>query len=308
MTGISINILTLAVGNTWDHVDLGSGGKVMWSVAIGNGRNDGMNRIYGANSDGHIYEFSFSGGVWAKVDLGSGGDVMDGIAVDNGRNDGVTRVYGANKDRHIYEFTYSGGVWNKVDVGSGGNFMYSVAVGNGRNDGVMRIYGANADTQIYEFSYSGGAWSSVDMGGASKYMHCVTLGNGRSDGVTRVYAACNDGHFYEFTYDATGNNNNNNNITRLNNSSLDGAFPYPSFANLSKGDKIDFYGLTSFAELKIYSSAGNLVQSFHADRNGFIPAWDGRIDGGGKAGSGTYIIHVKDDYGNMKTFKVLIVK
>jgi len=79
----------------------------MRSVAIGNGRNDDVSRVYGASTDKHIYEFSWSGSAWTKVDVDSSEDgLMLGVAVGNGRNDGVSRVYGANFDDHIYEFSY----------------------------------------------------------------------------------------------------------------------------------------------------------------------------------------------------------
>ena len=76
----------------------------MKGIAIGNGRNDGVMRVYGANSSNHIYEFTYSGGVWNRVDMGTSGII--GIAIGNGRNDGVVRVYGANSSNHIYEFTW----------------------------------------------------------------------------------------------------------------------------------------------------------------------------------------------------------
>ena len=89
---------------------------------------------------------------------------------------------------------------------------------------------------------------------------------------------------------------------------LGNAHPYPSFARLSNGDKISFVGLTPNAELKIFTPAGNLVQTLQADSSGVVPPWDGTVDGGGRAVSGTYIIRVSDGNGDKKTFKVLIVR
>ncbi len=89
---------------------------------------------------------------------------------------------------------------------------------------------------------------------------------------------------------------------------LDNAHPYPSFANLSLGGKINFAGITPNADIKIFTLAGNLVQTLKADANGVVTPWDGTIQGGGKASSGTYIVHVSDGKGNRKTFKILLVK
>ncbi len=89
---------------------------------------------------------------------------------------------------------------------------------------------------------------------------------------------------------------------------LSNAHPYPSFANISQGGTINFASITPSASLKIFTPAGNLVQTLKADSNGVVPPWDGTIEGGGKAGSGTYIVRASDDKGNSKTFKILLVK
>jgi hypothetical protein len=96
--------------------------------------------------------------------------------------------------------------------------------------------------------------------------------------------------------------------TRTGSSSLDNAHPYPSYANLSRGDKINFAGITPNAELRILTLAGHILKILKADENGIVPAWDGTAESGGKVGSGTYIFHVSDNKGNVKVFKVLLVK
>lgn len=50
----------------WEKLDLGSGGAWSEGVAIGNGRNHGIYRVYAGNVDDHIYEFSWSGSSWTK--------------------------------------------------------------------------------------------------------------------------------------------------------------------------------------------------------------------------------------------------
>jgi len=89
---------------------------------------------------------------------------------------------------------------------------------------------------------------------------------------------------------------------------LSNAHPYPSFANLSQGGKINFAGITPEADVKIFTPSGNLIKTLKADANGIVPPWDGTVEGGGKAGSGTYIIHASDGKGNKKTFKILLLR
>jgi len=105
----------------------------------------------------------------------------------------------------------------------------------------------------------------------------------------------------KFQLTITGNNSNGGN------SSLSKAYTYPSFADISQGGVINFFNLTPNAELKIFTPAGNLVQTLHADSSGVVSPWDGTVEGGGKAGSGTYIVRVSDGKGN-KTLKLLIVR
>lgn len=184
-------------GGTWTRVHAGYN---MWGVALGDGRNDGMPRVYGADEDDSIYEFTYSNGEWNQVDIGSGMNDMRGVAVGEARNDDFVRVYGANDDCHVYEFTYENETWTKVDLGGVPSPMRAVSIGDGRNDGIMRVYAANVDGHIYEFTYSGDSWAVVDIGYGGSEMHSIAIGAGRNDTVERVYGANGDGHIYEFSY------------------------------------------------------------------------------------------------------------
>ena len=354
---------------SWNAVSIGIGNTSpvngMLGVALGNGRNDGVTRVYASCDDGHLYEFTYSGGTWSKVDMGFGGasSAMNKLMLANGRNDGIIRVYAANNDGHLYEFTYSGSgnVWNINDMGYNGSYMRCVAFGNARNDGVNRIYGANADGRPFEYEYSATAstwtyfcvdnavmthsvnwlegvtvttgrndgitrlygsdydshvyeysygfsngistFTKFDMGFSGSNMYAITSGNARNDGLMRVYAANASYHIYEFSYTTStllADNQSNSAITN--------AIVYPTFANLSKGDNIRFANFTPRAEILILTLAGHVIKTFHADATGKVATWDGTIDNGGKAASGTYIIHASDNLGGYKIFKILLIK
>ncbi|MBI5574335.1 MAG: T9SS type A sorting domain-containing protein [Elusimicrobia bacterium] len=89
---------------------------------------------------------------------------------------------------------------------------------------------------------------------------------------------------------------------------LDNAYCYPSPAKLSQGDTIKFAQFTSNATLKILSSAGQVIKELKADSNGVIQPWNGQTDDGAKLGSGVYVVHAKDNNGNKKIFKILVIK
>ncbi len=360
-----------SVAGSWGLVDLGSGLGLlngapmngMNGVALGNGRNDGIIRVYGACDDAHMYEFTYTAGAWYKVDMGSAtaASGMTKVTLAAGRNDGMIRVYASNDDTHMYEFTYSGGAWTSLDMGSDASQMRGIASGNGRNDvpsyvriyganadgrmfensysnvnsswtfscmdnstlsnanswmeavilengendGVLRLYGADHDTHLYEFTYntSVSTFTKVDMGMSGSYMNSITSGFGRNDGIVRIYATNANDHIYEYTFSTStliSENQSNNAIVN--------AVVYPTFANLSKGDKINFANFTPGAKLVIFTLAGHVIKSIQADANGLIPSWDGTIDNGGKAASGTYIIHSSDNVGSYKTFKIMLIK
>jgi len=201
----------------WLMRDMGAcgGGAFLKGVVLGQGRNDGVVRVYTAHLNGHVYEYSDSSGVWQVVDMGTivpGVLLNGGIAIGDGRNDGVQRIYvsvdtlGPSDKGIIAEYSYEGGNWVIRRVGDNWLWFWPVAVGKGRNDTVSRVYAASVDNHVYEFSYSSGQWIKADVGvGETQiyWMRDVTVGVGRGDGVNRVYAV-NDADLYEFSWNGSG--------------------------------------------------------------------------------------------------------
>ncbi len=181
-----ISLFSIKSWAGWSKADIGSRNEGMDDLAVGNGRNDGVSRVYGGYRDG-LYEFTWSGGSWdSPVELGSGDNDMNTLTIGNGRNDSTSRVYGTNDDSHIYEFSWLGSSWTKADVGTAGGFpMHGVAIGNGRNDGEMRTYGISWK-YIYEYSWSGSSWTRVEVSSGNSFGQ-VAIGNGKNDGVNRIY-------------------------------------------------------------------------------------------------------------------------
>ena len=191
---------------TFSKSNLTSVSANLSSGAVGVGRNDGIQRIYGAGVDGSVYEIALVGGVWTSNRTVVIPAVLTAIAVGDGRNDGHQRVYVATQDAHIYELTFQNGTWSRADVGYGGQSMSAVRVGPGRNDSSLHVYAGSDDTHLYEFSYSGTSWQKADLGSGGGAMQGITIGDARGDGVSRVYAANADNSIYEFSYAPAGTN------------------------------------------------------------------------------------------------------
>jgi len=111
---------------------------------IGNGRNDGKNRIYASCVNGNLFEISFINGKWEKEIIFSkgflvsvGGEILHG--------DTLHHIYTGGYQTALYELEYQNSKWNAKPVTKSNKRFHSrdiwaFAIGNGQNDGVKRIY------------------------------------------------------------------------------------------------------------------------------------------------------------------------
>ncbi len=120
----------------------------------GNGRNDGICRIYAWGESG-LYEFSYENNDWACVIISNvtynySGFSSSNMVLADGRNDGYIRLYTADNNG-AGEYTYTGS-WSKTGLLSS-DPAGGIAVGNGRNDSgpVNRVY-ATSGTHVYEYT------------------------------------------------------------------------------------------------------------------------------------------------------------
>jgi len=109
------------VGGGWQKTSIGHPGQSTLygsDIALGNGRNDGVERVYQINKDAHAYEFSYEGGQWQTEDLGDGGyGWATGITVGRGRDDTLNHVYTCYPDGKVTEYSYSTGVSEEPSSG-----------------------------------------------------------------------------------------------------------------------------------------------------------------------------------------------
>jgi len=195
---------------------VGSGSSLFASsLLIGDGRNDGINRIY-IPDYATIAEFTWqtSIGKYDRRDVEDSNFKTYAITLGNGRNDGVNRLYAISGEvlrpsgsgpNYIFEYTFTGGSWNRSAVSTDSGYFDTIVLANGRNDGVNRIYSFDA-SYIYEYTYSAGAWEKQSLALEEWNIRAVVIGDGRNDGVERVYACSGyrSGRYgydlYEYTY------------------------------------------------------------------------------------------------------------
>lgn len=147
-------------GSTWVFVDLDTTSSWYYDVTVGEGRNDGVMRVYSGNSQvpRSLYELTWTGSAWEKARLGGMPNMPRCVALGSGRSDGINRVYSGTTggSRYALEYSWNGAAWDSswVDSAGGSGSYQDAVIGDGRSDGVQRLYMGSSDGYVYEFSYS----------------------------------------------------------------------------------------------------------------------------------------------------------
>jgi len=203
-TGIwdDVGVGIVSYGTSWGPVTLvaGSSGKGrILAVRVGNGRNDGVERLYVA-SDGGFFEYSYDGSSYAEELLleSAAGD----FGLGDGRNDGTTRIYvGERGGSRLHELTWEGAAFaDDVVFDCGTPSEYAAHVGDGRGDGVQRVYawcGA-----IHELAFEAGGWVQTTVDSTSGTRYYIRSGRVRSDGQSRLYVSQTPVGLAEYTWNA----------------------------------------------------------------------------------------------------------
>ncbi|HID29343.1 MAG TPA: T9SS type A sorting domain-containing protein [Desulfobacterales bacterium] len=194
-------------GASWDYTAMGSAGQQLLNLVAGDGRNDGVVRLYystGSSPPNNVaLEYSYSGG-WTHAPISApSGYWMGNFGIDlgDGRNDGVNRLYiGLFPGYAFAEFTWNGSGWTPDIIATGLTQVMACAVGDGRNDNTNRVYALCRYEGVREYTYSGGNWvltATIPVSGSS---FGLALGSARNDNVNRLYIVTYEGTAYEATY------------------------------------------------------------------------------------------------------------
>ncbi len=173
---------------------VGTGLRNLVTIAVGDGRNDDINRLYAVEWGGvssNIYEFTWNGSTWVKVTMASPAKPMLSVVIGDARGDGVHRVYVAGWIIHR-EYEWNGTGWDYTNISIAHGAEGPVFFGRGRNDGVLRYY--TPGNHVKEFTWSGTAWSdSSSVSATGGAPETVVIVDGRNDGIERIYTQDNSG-------------------------------------------------------------------------------------------------------------------
>lgn len=190
---------------TWDKNVIDQEAYGPGGIAIGVGRNDGIQRLYCASMNGDLVEYSWNGsGGWDKVTIAVGQE-YEGIIVGPGRNDGRNNLYCYEEDQ-LFELRWTGAAWTIPQLIFTSPFtqLDFVIIGPAQVDGRNRIYASNKRGEIYELYYPpGGPFETTPMTTYDMQAHTIAIG--RNDGRYRIYGAGRDQgdkapHVYELTH------------------------------------------------------------------------------------------------------------
>ncbi len=191
-------------GGTWIYSDTITLPLYGERMALGKGRNDGLNRLYVGGfygSPGSGMEFTYTGNDWQYTDMGASGQQLIEVIVGSGRNDDTNRVYFACGSTPpqvaAREYSYRGS-WVIDAIGSshGG---FGTDIGPGRNDGVNRIFKSQSNN-INEYTWTNGQWVSTPVGSVPTQPMKILVGKGRNDDTNRVYVLSRYSGIFEYTY------------------------------------------------------------------------------------------------------------
>ncbi len=192
----------------WEKLEIALSLDEQGPVEIGDGRGDGVTRVYTGDSgfgmgEGRLHEHTYTGAEWERLQLGedTGGIRALGIGAI-GVHD-APRLYAAAGGLFEFAFEADAGHWVQERLFEETlSSVDALVVGDGRNDDQQRLYGVSWDS-IIEASFVG-AWSdlTVETGGAD--VNELVLADGRNDGTNRLYAVERyyDGSIVELSWKA----------------------------------------------------------------------------------------------------------
>jgi hypothetical protein len=220
--------LFVRAGAVWAISSVGSTGVANNTARVGQGRNDGLNRLYvGTVDTGRVIEFSWNGSAWsAPLDIGGSpnGVEIHNMGIGPARNDGLNRVYACSLDGNLYELSFGGGSWSQRIVGvplTSGEYCTHAVVGDARGDGRNRLY-ATRGPNLVEYTWNGTSWDSLYIGHVSLgILHGVALGRGRGGtGNNNLYVASTATGTYEarfsggaWSFSSMGDSNDIRNVS-----------------------------------------------------------------------------------------------
>ncbi|MEW6516242.1 MAG: hypothetical protein AB1439_04970 [candidate division FCPU426 bacterium] len=190
---------------TWQINTVWSESDSAMDLTLGSGRNDGITRLYAANNNTYMYEYTWNGSGWTRVQFGHtlGTEwAYLGVTVGQPTNWAGQILFTGNENNSACSFRYNGASFVETNL-TRSDVCQKTDIGPGRNTSTIYGYVACEDNNLYEYYYNGSAWNAPTTVGSTGTLgaHAVAVGLGRStDSNYYVYGGGADGRLYEFRY------------------------------------------------------------------------------------------------------------
>ena len=177
-------------GSTWQTSIVGTAPDINTGVVVGDGRNDGKNRLYVSGGYG-LHEWDWDGNSWQNMAINNSYHEVSGD-IGNARNDGVNRVVMNTNCLLELSWTGNGFAQNDLLCTTTDTWPDAVQIADGRNDGIQRVYVNTTDgpqdmeAGRWEYTWNGAGWDSqiIETDDHRGDIHLAKL---KSDGNNRVY-------------------------------------------------------------------------------------------------------------------------
>jgi hypothetical protein len=135
------------------NIGSGPAAQVM-GVAVGDGRNEGANRLYVVVRGSEVREFIYDGSAWVQTANIPVGSELFNVVIGDGHGDGLNRLYIAQyTPSRVMEAEFDGATWQTALVGNVAGPVFRVDVGDARGDGLNRVYSSGSGG-VYEFTHA----------------------------------------------------------------------------------------------------------------------------------------------------------
>jgi len=207
-------VLMLKYKDTWTEPKIlpeSKGKGIILAMLSGNGRNDGINRLYVAHwSDNGLIEYSWNGSKFIAVQLMN--KSVGRFSIGRGRNDGINRIYAVERGgSDLHEFTWTGKKYVDKVIFTGSDSNGTVYVADGRGDRVNRLYVWSGS--LFELTYQNGQWTPLVLDKDNVERYYIISGSIRKDNQPGVYVSVKKHGLYEYIWSKLQNKFNVDVIT-----------------------------------------------------------------------------------------------
>jgi len=228
--------------NNWSTKFIESQLVQMYPGELGDGRNDGINRIYLPDLVyPRVLECTWNdvANRYDKNYIYSDGNLhFERLIVGDARNDGVNRLYVSEGietqpgNGSLVEMEFGGdNNWNQENIFQASSTYYmrfEMVISKTHTDNKNRLYSLVREGALVEHEYNNnGNWDETEIDAISSATASLAIGDVHNDGINRIYTAGESGFIYEYTHPDNVSIGDESNFVIDKKSELKGNYPNP---------------------------------------------------------------------------------